>query len=65
MAYTQADIDALRARIITFAGIRGTAHGDRSTQFDIDSARVLLAEMERRVNGTDRSYRIATVDKGV
>jgi hypothetical protein len=68
MPYTQAQVDELRARIAAFGGIRGTAFGDQSTQFDIEGARALLAEMERQVGavtGTRQSYRLVATNKGV
>ena len=63
-AFTQADIDALRLKIQSFAGIRSTAFGDQSTQFSIDDAMKLLERMEREVNGTQRT-RYAVVSKGL
>ena len=49
MAYTQADIDELRAKIKSFAGVRGTSFGDQSTTFDLEGALKLLALMEQEV----------------
>lgn len=65
MAYTQTDIDELRAKMKASAGLRGTAIGDQSTQFDYDAAERLLARMEREVNGTTTRTRYAAVSKGV
>ena len=63
MAYTQADIDALKERIKTFAGIKQTQFADQSTSFDLDGALKLLAEMEQSVNGP--KTRLAAHSKGV
>lgn len=62
-AFTQEDIDALRAKIQSFAGVRSTAIGDQSTVFSMDDALRLLERMEREVNGTTRT-RYAVVNKG-
>lgn len=62
-AFTQSDIDALRAKIQSFAGVRSTAFGDQSTVFSMDDALRLLERMEREVNGTTRT-RYAVVNKG-
>lgn len=67
MAYTQADIDALRLKIQTFAGIDSTSFGDQSTRFDLEGALKLLAIMEREVaGGTGASRtRFAATSKGI
>lgn len=66
MAFTQADIDALRAKMIASAGIREATMSDgQSTQFDYAAAEKLLAKMEREVNGTTTRTRYAAVSKGV
>lgn len=66
MAYTQADIDALRAKMITFAGVRGATMGDgQATQFSYDDAEKLLAKMEREVNGATSRTRYAATSKDV
>ena len=62
-AFTQSDIDALRAKIQSFAGVRSTAISDQSTVFSMDDALRLLERMEREVNGTTRT-RYAIVNKG-
>lgn len=49
MPYTQADIDALRAKIARFGGVSRTAFADQSTDFDLEAALTLLAKMEREV----------------
>lgn len=64
MAFTQAQIDALRTKINAFAGVRATSFGDQSTTFDMESALALLERMEREVNGTVRT-RYAVVNKGL
>jgi hypothetical protein len=61
-AWTQADIDALKARINQFAGIRQTSFADQSTEFDLEGALKLLAEMEQQVNGSRTRY--AATSKG-
>lgn len=58
--WTQADIDALKARIQSFAGIRQTTFADQSTEFDLEAARKLLAEMEAQVNGSRTRYAATT-----
>lgn len=66
MAYTQDDIDTLRARLKAFAGVRATTFADQSTTFDYDAAVKLLVVMELEVNGADatrRGYRLATTNK--
>lgn len=66
MAYTQADIDALRAKMKTFAGIRSSTTEDgQSTQFSYDDAEKLLAKMEREVNGATSRTRYAATSKDV
>lgn len=65
MAYTQADIDALRERITRFAGVSSTQFADQKTDFDMQAARDLLAEMERQVNGQATRTRKAATSKGV
>lgn len=64
-AFTQADIDALRARIKTFAGVSSSRHGDVSTEFDLEGALKLLASMEQQVNGAASRSRLAATSKGV
>lgn len=59
-AYTQADIDALKAKILSFAGIQQTQFADQSTTFDLEGARKLLAEMEAQVNGSRTRYAATT-----
>lgn len=65
MAFSQADIDELRAKMKAFAGIRATAIDNQSTTFDYEAAERLLARMEREVNGTTTRTRYAAVSKGV
>lgn len=64
MPYTQADIDALRAKILAFAGIKNTTFADQSTTFDFEGAQKLLADMEAEVAGGSRT-RYAATSKGV
>lgn len=61
-SYTQQQIDALKARIATFAGIRQASFADQSTEFDLEGALKLLAEMEQSVNGPRTRY--AATSKG-
>jgi hypothetical protein len=65
-AAIQAKIDALEAKVAQFAGIRGTAFGDQSTQFSIDDAHKELARLRGELAtaaSTSRVRYIAT-DKG-
>ncbi len=66
--YTQADIDALRAKIARFAGVKATSFGDQSTTFDLEGARALLQQMEAEVSqvaGTRTKTRYAAFSKGL
>lgn len=63
MPYTQADIDALKARIAQFGGVRESSFGDQSTTFDQDAAMKLLEKMEREVAGGVARTRYATTSK--
>lgn len=53
MAYTQADVNALRAKITKLAGANRIQHGDRSVSYDLKEARKLLAVMEAEVATTN------------
>ena len=65
MAFTQADIDALRQKLKTFAGVRGATLPDgQSTQFSYEDGAKLLAQMEREVNGATGRTRYAATSKG-
>lgn len=62
----QAQIDALEARIASFAGVRGVAFSDQSTSFSIDDAHKELARLQAALasaNSTSRT-RYATTSKG-
>lgn len=66
MAFTQADIDALRAKMVSFAGVSRAQMSDgQSTDFDYAAAEKLLAKMEREVNSGPTRTRYAGVRKGV
>jgi hypothetical protein len=65
MAYTQADVDALRARIKKFAGVSRSTFGDQSTDFDLQAALDLLQKMEREVSGGSGTVRYAATSKDV
>jgi hypothetical protein len=65
MAYTQADIDELRARIKAFGGVKQTTFADQSTSFDLDAALRLLKKMEHEVSGGTSSTRYAATSKDV
>lgn len=50
MAFTQADIDALKVALAT--GARRVRFGDRETEFrSLEEMRALLADMQREVAG--------------
>ena len=67
MAWTQADIDALRASITQGGGVVTIQFSNRSVTFaSLKERRDLLAEMERVVNaGTAPGYRLAAHNKGL
>lgn len=67
MAYTQADIDALREKIKAVGPVRGTSFGDQTTTFDLDAGLKLLALMEREVAAAagQPTTRYVTTAKGV
>ncbi len=67
MAWSQTDIDALQKAIADGRGARSMAFGDQSVTFNsIDDMLKLLAVMQAQVSGTSqRTYRVATVNKGV
>jgi hypothetical protein len=65
MAWTQSDLDALRAAIAAGRGVRSVAFGDQQVTFSsIREMLDLLAEMERSVN-TPQRYRLASTSKGL
>jgi len=65
--YTQADIDALKAKITAFAGTKSTRFGDQATEFDLEGAMKLLAVMEQSVaaQAGGSKTRYASTSKGV
>ena len=63
MAYTQADIDALRRKIAT--GEKSLTHGDTTrVKFDIDQLHKTLKIMEAEVNGRGNRRTLATFRSG-
>lgn len=63
----QSQIDALELRIASFAGVRGIAFSDQSTQFSIDDAHKELARLKGLLvvaNAAPRT-RYAATSKGV
>lgn len=66
-AEIQALITALEAKIATFAGIRGHAFSDQSTQFSIDDAHKELARLQGLLATANRgsTTRYAATSKGV
>lgn len=67
MAWTQADIDALKRAIADGRGARALTFGDQSLTFNSPSEMLeLLAVMQQEVNSSTRSnYRVAATSKGV
>lgn len=67
MAWTQTDIDRLKAAIAAGRGARTIQFADQLVTFhDIDDMLKLLAVMEQDVNAsTRRNYRLAATSKGV
>lgn len=66
MAWTQADIDALKAAIVDRKGARSITFSDQSVTFDsIDDMLKLLAVMEGQVAGGASRTRYAATSKGV
>ncbi len=65
MAWTQADIDALKAAIA--GGARSVTFGDRTVVYhSLEEQLKALAVMETSVNAATRStYRVAATSKGV
>lgn len=63
MAWTQSDIDAMKAAIAR--GVRRVTFADQTTEYhSLDEMRRALAQMEREVNAP-RSHRLAASSKGV
>lgn len=69
MAWTQADIDALKRAIADGRGARSITFGDQSVTFNSPSEMLeLLSVMQQDVNtttNTNRAYRVAATSKGV
>jgi hypothetical protein len=66
-AFTQADVDALKAAIVAGKGVRQVTFGDQQVSFSsIKEMMDLLAFMEQQVNAdTRQTYRLASTRKGV
>lgn len=69
MAWTQADIDALKSAIASGRGVRSLTFGDQTVQFNSPSEMLdLLAVMQQDVQlsaGTRKNYRVAATSKGL
>ena len=69
MAWTQADIDALKRALADGRGARSLTFGDQSVTFNSPSEMLeLLAVMQQDVqvaSGTRQGYRVAATSKGV
>jgi hypothetical protein len=67
MAWTQADIDALKRAIADGRGARSITFGEQTITFNSPSEMLeLLAVMAREVNNATRQgYRVAATSKGV
>lgn len=67
MAWTQDDINALKAAIVAGRGARSITFADQSVTFhSIDEMLKLLAVMEQEANvSTRRGHRLAATSKGV
>lgn len=65
-AEIQAKIDALNAKIETFAGIRSTSFSDQSTTFSLQDAHEELARLQQLLAVAQRggSTRYAVTSKG-
>lgn len=68
MAWTQADVDAIKAAIAAGKGARSITFSDQSVTFNsIEDMLKLLAVMQQDVNsaaGTSRAFRFAATSKG-
>jgi hypothetical protein len=61
MAFTQADVDALKAAIVAGKGAREITFSDQSVTFHtVDEMLKLLAVMQREVTGGSRTRYAAT-----
>lgn len=69
MAWTQADVDALKAALADGRGVRQITFGDQTIQFNSPSDMLdLLAVMQQDVQttaGTRKGFRVAATSKGV
>lgn len=69
MAWTQADIDALKTAIASGRGVHSLTFGDQTVSFNSPREMLeLLAVMQRDVQataGTRQGYRVAATSKGV
>ena len=67
MAWTQTDIDTLKAAIAAGRGARSITFADQSVTFNsIAEMLALVATMQQEVNAdTRRNYRVAATSKGV
>jgi len=66
MAWTQADIDTLKAAILARRGARSIAFADQVVTFDsIDDMLKLLAVMTAEVSTTSTRTRFAATSKGI
>lgn len=64
MAFTSTQRDALKAAIAS--GVLSVTFNNRTVQYqNLKEMRDLLAEMERSLSATTRTYRVASFDKGV
>lgn len=64
--WTQADVDAGKAAILQALQGRTVTFADRSwTSQDLGQLRELVAQIERAVNTSSRTFRLAQVSKGV
>lgn len=64
MAYTQADVDRLKAAIAQ--GVRRVHFNDRDIEFrDLDEMERILAIMQADVTPGRQRYRVATFTKGL
>lgn len=64
MPYTQAQIDELK-RIKASGALSGEFEGRKVQYRSLAELNQVLAEMEREVNGTGPTYRLASTSKGL
>lgn len=66
MAWTQADVDKLKAAIASGAAVQSIAFADQTFTFrSLDEMLKLLSVMQAEVNGGSKAYRLASTSKGV